>query len=312
MDKIHYSQRSDLYFPKGSGTILKNAEMKDYTSFKIGGPADLLAIPETEEQLSSILSWAADSKIPWLVLGAGANILVSDKGIRGLTILSSKLQNFSISRKPDNISLKIGAGMDVSRAAELCADEGLSGLDFLYGMPGSIGGAVWMNARCYGSEISSILKTVRCLSSSEGIHTYHFQEGDWDYKLSPFQNSDLIILAAEFRLSEEDPEIIRDRMKGHYNDRSTKGHFRHPSAGSTFKNNYDFGKPSGQIIDELNLRGKSIGDAQIAPYHGNIFINTGNATASDMKKLIDEVQKRVQDATGLYLHPEVQFIGDWD
>ncbi|GAB6088999.1 UDP-N-acetylmuramate dehydrogenase [Spirochaeta dissipatitropha] len=286
--------------------------MKDYTSFRIGGPADLLAIPETEEQLSSLINWAAGKKIPWLVLGAGANILVSDKGIRGLTILSSKLQNFTITRKREYISLEIGAGMDVSRAAELCADEGLAGLDFLYGMPGSIGGAVWMNARCYGSEISGILKTVRCISSSEGIHTYHFHEGDWDYKLSPFQKSGVVILAAEFHLTEEDPENIRKRMKGHYEDRNTKGHFRHPSAGSTFKNNYDFGKPSGQIIDELNLRGKSIGGAQIAPYHGNIFINKGDATAADMKKLIDEVQKTVQEATGLRLDPEVQFIGDWN
>jgi UDP-N-acetylmuramate dehydrogenase len=194
-------------------------------------------------------------------------------------------------------------------------------------MPGSIGGALWMNARCYGKSVSDVLVETEILDFSPGPkhaarrnggtdsaperRLIPFNAADFGYKKSPFQGRDVLILSGRFEFRPRPEAEIRREMEERRRDREEKGHYRYPSAGSVFKNNREFGKPTGKIIDELGLRGLASGGSQVAPFHGNIIINKGNATSSDIRSLIDEVAARVRAATGFILEPEILFAGDW-
>ncbi|MFW6362869.1 MAG: UDP-N-acetylmuramate dehydrogenase [Spirochaeta sp.] len=303
----------NIEVPAHLGAFQRNVPLAEHTTIQIGGPAEIFASPADTETLKAWIAWARSIDIPHWILGGGANILVSDKGFPGIVLSTRNLNHCRIdSRLNDGTCVvELGAGTEVSAACNWACENGLAGLDFLYAMPGTIGGAVWMNARCYGSEIAAILESVQYLDPEHGLKEYHFRETDWAYKHSPFQAASMVLLSARFRLHAGDPQAIRQRMQQFRSDRTEKGHFRFPSAGSTFKNNYDYGKPTGIIIDELHLRGRKIGGAQIAPYHGNIFINTGNATATDMRRLITEVQEIARNTLGIDLEPEVLYVGDW-
>jgi UDP-N-acetylmuramate dehydrogenase len=209
--------------------------------------------------------------------------------------------------------LSFRSGTSVDEAVETAAEKGFSGLEFLAGMPGSIGGALWMNARCYGREIADVLAAAEIIDFSAGEpHIRQVPSGEgFSYKRSPFQGKDNFILTASFRLYPGESEKIRAEMRRNRQDRQDKGHYRYPCAGSAFKNNHDFGKPTGQIIDELGMRGLTLGGVQAAPFHGNIVINTGDAAASDIRALMDEIAARVQAQTGFILEPEILFVGEW-
>jgi UDP-N-acetylmuramate dehydrogenase len=194
------------------------------------------------------------------------------------------------------------------------ARQGLSGLEFLAGMPGTLGGAVWMNARCYEKSLSDVLSAVEVLTpegKAAGSRWVPRRPGDFGYKRSPFQGGEDLILGALLGVTWGDPESIRRAMAEHRGDRERKGHYRCPSAGSVFKNNRDFGTSTGRIIDELGLRGLRLGGAQVAPWHGNIIINTGNARAADIRSLTDLVAGRVKAERGLELEREILFVGEW-
>jgi UDP-N-acetylmuramate dehydrogenase len=191
--------------------------------------------------------------------------------------------------------------------AEEAAEAGLS-FEYFAGMPGTVGGAVWMNARCYDHSVSDYLVSVKLLSRDGLQKDYRFRAEDFGYKHSPFQNGDNIIIEGTFRLPKKDRQAIRDTMNWCRQDRESKGHYRFPSAGSAFKNNRAFGKPSGKIIDELGLCGFSRGGAQVAPWHGNIIINRGNASASEIKMLCNDIQTKVKEKTGFELESEILFI----
>jgi UDP-N-acetylmuramate dehydrogenase len=247
--------------------------------------------------------------IPVFVLGGGANILVSDDGIRGI-VLDTGGWKGEAGRGPGRMVFRSGTGLD--EAAEIAAAAGLSGLEFFAGMPGSVGGAVWMNARCYGRDTAGVLAETEVLDfsvSPPSIQRPPAVIAEFGYKRSPFQGLDVLILSAAFNLVPKDPALIRTEMESFRSDRESKGHYRFPSAGSVFKNDEGFGKPTGKIIDELGLRGLQIGGAQVAPWHGNMIINTGNATSADIRNLADEVAARVKAATGLVLEPEILYIG---
>jgi UDP-N-acetylmuramate dehydrogenase len=168
-----------------------------------------------------------------------------------------------------------------------------------------------MNARCYGKSVSGILRETEVLDM-EGIRRISYRAEDFDYKKSPFQDRRTLILGAVLALTEGDAGKIRQEMAGHIRDREEKGHYRYPSAGSAFKNNRAFGKPTGQIIDELGLRGLRVGEAQVACWHGNIVVNRGRAQASDVRALLDQVAARVRAERGLELEPEILLVGDWE
>ena len=286
--------------------------MRNHTSFRVGGPADIYVEPRKREDLETVLREADATGIPVFILGGGANILVSDRGIRGLVVNLSGLRAIEITGN----TRRAEAGRPVSDAAETAAAAGLAGLDFLYAMPGSVGGAVWMNARCYEGSVSDVLETVRYVD--EDIRVREAGRGDaafmngFGYKKSPFQGTRRVILEAVFELRREPRESIRARMLEIRRDRTAKGHFIAPSAGSVFKNNRDFGEPSGAIIDRLGFRGYSQGGAAVSPIHANIIINSGNATAADIRRLIETIGERVRRELGYTLEREVLYVGDWD
>jgi len=290
--------------------------MAELSTFKAGGPADCWLRPCGEgfpAFTASLIAAARAAGIPVFILGGGANILAADAGIRGIVLDTGGWVGETGQEREGILQFRAGTSLD--SAAEIAANVGLSGLEFLTGMPGSIGGAVWMNARCYGREIADVLVETEVINFTEsGQPQFTLMPADkneFGYKKSPFQSRDIFILSASLRLTDGNSQDIRALMEANRADREAKGHYRYPSAGSVFKNNPNFGKPTGKIIDELGLCGLQKGGAQVAPWHGNIIVNTGGATASDIRALIDEVVARVKAATGFILEPEILFVGDW-
>lgn len=292
-----------------SGEVKTAEPMSVHTTFKTGGNADLYVRPASEEDLLTILEACRRYRVPFFILGGGANILVSDGGIEGCVIDMGELNSVSFK----GTVCMAESGSRISDAAERAAEKNLSGLDFIYAMPGSTGGAVWMNARCYGTSISDILHRVRYID--ENLKIRYLERDDirssFSYKKSFFQGTGNIILSAEFLLKEGSRIDIQKNMRNHELDRNKKGHFLYPSAGSVFKNNRDFGRPTGVILDSLGLKGKSVGDARVADFHGNIIVNNGRASSKDVKDLIDVCYTEAKMKLGIELECEIQFIGRW-
>jgi UDP-N-acetylmuramate dehydrogenase len=307
-----------------SGDIRCDEPMAAHTTFKVGGPADLWVRPVGDcfpGFAAALLSRARALGIPLFVLGGGANLVAADAGIRGIVLDTSGWTGVD-GGDPGRLeaphrALVVRAGTAVDDAVESAAERGWGGLEFLAGMPGAIGGAVWMNARCYDRQVSDVLIRTELLDFNPPDGSFHrvwvpCVPGEFSYKRSPFQTRDALILSACFSLETREAGETRREMEAHKRDREEKGHYRYPSAGSVFKNSRRFGKPTGKIIDELGLRGYSVGGAQVAPWHGNIIINTGNATAADIRELTDRVAEKVGDALGVVPEPEILFVGDWE
>jgi UDP-N-acetylmuramate dehydrogenase len=290
------------------GTLRVEEPMHRHTTFEVGGPAELYVRPRSESDVQRIIRAAGDTGAPIFTLGGGSNILVSDRGVRGIVM---DMRDFSDTRR-EGRKFTSGAGLAISDAAERAAEEGLAGLHFLYAMPGSVGGAVWMNARCYGSSIVDVLEEVSVVSETGELESYVPKDEDFGYKRSPFQGRNAVIIEASFRLTPADTAEIRAEMDGYYADREGKGHFAAPSAGSVFKNNRAFGSPTGALVDTLGLRGTQIGGARLSDRHANIIVNTGGASATDILRLIELIERRVHEELGLELEREVLLVGDWE
>jgi len=313
-DKIEKIINQCLELYPNEAEICYDDLMSEHTTFNVGGPADCRICPQMENFssfTSALIQRAKAEGIPVFILGGGANIVVSDKGIRGIVFDICAWKGASVI--DGAVSFNSGTSMD--EAAEFAESRGLSGLEFLAGMPGTIGGAVYMNARCYGSEISDVLAWTQIIDfGAAGDPEEKRMPADksaFGYKISPFQGKDnLLIMSAAFNLKPADTAEIKNKMEKNRQDRKKKGHYRFPCAGSAFKNNHEFGKPTGQIIDELGLKGLQKGGAQIAPFHGNIIINTGGATAADIRALMGEVSAKVKEKTGFVLESEILFVGE--
>lgn len=291
--------------------------MSGHTSFRIGGPADALVFPESGQRLALLAREASEKGIPFTIIGAGANLLVSDSGIRGIVASTSFMTGISQEAGPgEAVIIKAGAGYPVRKLVDFCIDNSLAGMEFAAGLPGSVGGAVFMNARCYEREFADILKRVEWVSPcGKGPESgfLEIERENWSYKNTPFMpgatHGKTIIASAEFILHRGDREELRKKALGFEADRRQKGHFDYPCAGSMFKNNRAFGRPTGKILDELGFRGKRIGDAMVSPKHANIFVNAGRASASDMLRLVEEAKDAALKAYGFELEPEVIFLG---
>lgn len=282
--------------------------MSQHSSFRTGGSADLYIRPASEEDLLRSLELLRSEGIPRFFLGGGANILVSDKGIRAAVV---DLGALSLIRTGDNL-LWAECGVMIDDLCDTAAKAGLSGLEFLAGMPGSLGGAVWMNARCYGSSISERLKNVRYIAEDGQLREERMESSQFSYKHSPFQDRpESLILSAELNLKPGKKETIETEMEQHREDRKKKGHYRYPCAGSVFKNNRSFGAPSGVLLESLGLKGVHRGGAQISDFHANIIINRDHASADDIRFLVELCRKKAQTELGIELEPEIRFIGDW-
>lgn len=324
--------------------------MARHTTFRIGGPADVFARPRSPEALAALLAGAWKEGIPFQIIGGGANLLVSDAGLRGIVVSTELLRTHrfegeaqragispgdspagSGSTAGGGATLHAGAGLPVVELLRLALEAGLSGLEFAAGLPGSVGGAVYMNARSYDREFADVMTGVRYLEAdaagcpgkpgspvfpaSPTFVRCGIERADWSYKRTPFMpggaRSGAVIVEAAFRLVPADPERILAHMKELEADRVAKGHFDYPSAGSMFKNDRSFGRPTGKILDELGFRGRRVGDAMVSPKHANIFVNAGHASAAEMLALIEAAQDAARAAFGIELEPEVVRLGDF-
>lgn len=288
--------------------VLVREDMKKHTTFKTGGEAEVFIKAHNIDDIKKVTNICKEKSIPLFILGGGANILVSDKGIPGVTLFLGELADYTIS----NSEIVAQAGISVNTMCEAALDHKLSGLEYIYGMPGSLGGALWMNARCYGEEISDSFLWGEYINSSGEIIRIEKDPQDWDYKKSPFQIKDIVILRAAFKLKESEPDSIKEKMMANFKDRRDKGHFKYPCAGSVFKNNRDFGAPSGKIIEDCGIKGLTKGGAQISEFHGNIIVNRDNATSSDINYLIETCIDKVKEKFGFQLEPEVLKVGNWE
>lgn len=290
------------------GDMMIHAPLGNRTTFKTGGSADLLLIPYDYESIVYIRQLCLENDIPLFILGGGSNVLISDRGVRGITL---SLESFQDIKREDK-ALIAQAGVTVNSLVNFARDCRLAGLEFLNRLPGTLGGAIYMNARCYGSEISQKIDWVEYIDTDNRIIRKNGRDLLWDYKKSSFQKDHTIILRAQFILERGDEGRIDMIMKEIANDRIAKGHFNAPCAGSTFKNNRTFGVPSGKIIDDCHLKGHTLGGAQVSPWHGNIIINRNKASAQELSDLIDYVKETVYIKTGFQLEPEVIRVGEWE
>jgi UDP-N-acetylmuramate dehydrogenase len=286
--------------------LLFDEPLSMHTSFKIGGPAPVFARPGNTVQAREIFSVCLENNLRWYAVGHGSNVLVSDKGLPGVVISFEELKGVTV----NGTRVRALSGTRLSDVVEEAQARGLGGLHPFHAMPGSVGGAIWMNARCYGASISDILESVQVLDRAARIETIPVNRDDFSYKKSPFQGRDLLILEGTFRLAAADPGSLRGRMDEIFADRVNKGHFLYPCAGSVFKNNRDFGRPTGELIDSLGLKGYSIGGARVSERHANIIINTGSARARDVKRLVEYIQRRVRERYGFELEREIIYLGE--
>lgn len=290
----------------GSDNVRLHEPMKKHTTFRIGGPADYYLCPHSTEELQKILQICKKNKMEFFVLGNGSNLLVSDKGYRGVVIQLWK--NFSdIVTKEDTITVKAGALL--SKVAAEALEEGLTGMEFASGIPGTIGGAVVMNAGAYGGEMKDIIKEVTVLTKEGDILTISKEEMNFGYRTSVVKEKGYVVISVVLQLKKGDRAEIRKVMDDLKERRVTKQPLDMPSAGSTFKR--PEGYFAGKLIMDAGLRGFSVGGAQISEKHCGFVVNKGDATAADVLGLIKEVQKRVQEKFGVALEPEVKFLGEF-
>jgi UDP-N-acetylmuramate dehydrogenase len=282
--------------------------LASHTSFRIGGPAEVFVAPRTLQEVTEVLSVALKEDIPYFVLGEGANILVSDRGIRGFVIDMSHFDEIAF----NGTLVTAMAGAPMTRVVEKAVESGLAGIEAFAHMPGSIGGSVWMNARCYGVSVSDVLEFVELVDRDSRAKRLPVEKEQFDYKKSPFQPMQAIIIGGGFRLHSGDPKRLTAEMEHYRQDRERKGHFLYPCAGSVFKNNRAFGAPTGRLIDELGLKGYSVGGARISEKHANIIVNDDGATAADVRNLVEYVKQRVKAAYGFQLEEELLYVGEWE
>jgi UDP-N-acetylmuramate dehydrogenase len=292
---------------KIAGVVQPGEPMAGHTSFHIGGPADLFVAPTSAAELDGILATCKRQSVPCFFLGGGTNLLVADNGIRGVVLDVSLLSGMQV----QGTLVSALAGTPVTELSQFAQGKGLTGLEFAYALPGSVGGAVWMNARCYEREVSEALEFVDYIDADLTQRRLLMDRREWSYKRSPFQQMRGLILRAGFRLAPGNPERMQSEMDGHREDRVKKGHFLFPCAGSIFKNNRAFGAPTGKLVDSLGLKGRRIGGAQIAPFHGNIIVNTGGASARDVLGLIQLIEEEVARNLGFTLEREVLMVGQF-
>lgn len=285
--------------------LLLAEPMTKHTSFHIGGPAELMAQPQSEEELQSLLLKAAEAAVPVTLVGNGSNLLVRDKGIRGLVIkLGSMLRDIKVS---GNV-LTFGSGVSLAQASKKAAELGLSGMEFAVGIPGSIGGAVYMNAGAYDGEMAKVVKSVRVMDAAGEVSELSAGELDFGYRHSALQGSGKIVTSVTVELSAGDKQAIAEKMADFSNRRITKQPLELPSAGSMFKR--PPGYFAGTLIDQTGLKGYTVGGAQVSTKHAGFVVNIGGATAADVLQLISDVQAKVFAAHGVHLEPEVLVLGE--
>lgn len=289
----------------GAQNLKINEEMKNHTTFKVGGSADILVLPDNAEKLCNIVRLCIREQIPYFNMGNGSNLIVRDKGIRGIVI--KLFDNFNKYEVRDNI-IEAEAGILLSRISNVALEHGLSGLEFASGIPGTLGGAVAMNAGAYGPEMKDVVIKTEYMDQSGNIHVVNGTEHEFGYRTSFIQKSGGIVLKSQMKLTKSDTKEIK-KLMGELNKRRKESQpLELPSAGSIFKRPEGF--YTGRLIEDCGLKGFSIGGAQVSNKHCGFIVNTGNATANDIISLIKYVQTTVKSKFGVELQTEVKIVGE--
>ncbi len=291
------------FIPKEN--IYINEPMNKHTSFKIGGPAECFIKIKTIEQLRNILEYEKKDNIPLTVIGNGSNLLVSDDGIKGI-VLKIEIEKIDEHIQNDEILITVGSGIKLGTIAQKCLKEEIAGFEFASGIPGTIGGAIRMNAGAHGSEMKDIVKTVTYMTRDGEVHTITNEQAKFEYRKSLFAEKDYIILEVEMQLKKGNAEEIKEKMTEYATYRKEKQPIEYPSAGSTFKRGTDF--VTAKLIDECGLKGYQIGGAQISEKHAGFIINKNNATAQDVIKLMEYTKEQVYKKFGKKIEQEIEII----
>jgi UDP-N-acetylmuramate dehydrogenase len=279
--------------------------LSEHTTFKVGGPADVLVFPQSIGEIQQLIKTCRSEDIPYVILGLGSNILFRDKGFRGVVIkLGHSLKSLYISGE----EIMAEAGIRLSELSKKAAANSLSGLEFAEGIPGSVGGAVVMNAGAYNGEMSQVLTAVSALDKNGELRTFRPEEMALGYRSSIFQNGDWVVVSALMKLSPAKRTEIEAKMKEFARLRREKQPLDLPSAGSTFKR--PTGIYVGPLIEKMGLKGYRIGDAQVSTKHAGFIVNCGQACAQDIIDLIKHIQQRAYDEYNIILEPEVRIIGE--
>lgn len=276
--------------------------MAKHTSFRIGGSVEVMAFPKTADELSKLLKTSALLDCKPVILGAGTNVLAPDEGMRGLVVcLKDCLDGME---QVDETTVRVTAGVTMTRAAVFAANLGLSGLEFAHGIPGTVGGGVYMNAGAYGGEICQVCKSVEVMDMQGDIRTFLNEEMGFSYRHSVLEEQSGIVISADFVLTKKPTEEIREKMKELMGKRSASQPLDKPSAGSAFKR--PVGGYAAALIDQAGLKGFQVGGAAISTKHAGFAVNLGGATAADVKELLRQVSDKVYENSGIRLEPEVR------
>lgn len=290
----------------GEDRVFTEEAMSQHTTFKIGGPADYFLMPDKGEDVGRVIKICKEKEIPYFILGNGSNLLVGDGGYRGAVIQIYRNMS-SVTVEGNEITAQAGALLSAVAAA--AKNASLTGFEFAGGIPGTIGGAVVMNAGAYGGEMKDVLTEVTVMNAEGDIFTLPTEELELGYRTSIIKTAGYIVLEAKIRLKEGDPEVIRETMKDLTIRRTTKQPLEYPSAGSTFKR--PEGYFAGKLIMDSGLAGYQVGGAQVSEKHCGFVINAGDATARDVRTLMDNVMDIVYKKYGVTLEPEVKFLGEF-
>lgn len=297
-------QNSNLTIPKDN--ILYNEDMKKHTTFKIGGPAECFIKIKTKEELKEILKFAKKNNIEITILGNGSNILVLDGGIDGIT-LTIQIEYINIEQNNGKYKIHVSSGYKLSKFAQICLKNEITGFEELSGIPGTIGGAVSMNAGAHGKEMKDIVEKIKCVDINGDEKEFLNKEAKFDYRKSIFKGNSYIVTEVVLNLEKGKKEEIKAKMNEYAQYRKTRQPIEYPSAGSTFKRGKDF--ITAKLIDDAGLKGYSIGDAVVSTKHSGFVINKGNASAKDVIDLVKHIKKTVEEKFNKKIELEIEVVG---
>ncbi len=278
-----------------------------YTTYGVGGPAAMALFPVSIMEVQHIMQILRHHDVTPVIIGGGSNVLISDRGIDAVVLFTGSLDACVVKGS----IMRCSAGAQARDVADKALEAGLSGAEFLGGLPGTIGGAAYMNARAFGQEMSQIMVSAMVVTLEGRLQRLDLSPGDFAYKSSPFKKRKDTIVAVELALTPDEPEEIAARMEQQRQHRERNGEHLYPSCGCVFKNPLHTGRSAGRIIDELGLKGTRNGHAWVHDGHANFIVHDGRATASEIRQLMEQVRRTVAEQTGITLEYEVEFLGEW-
>lgn len=287
--------------------IYKNEPMSKHTSFKIGGNADVFVKITTIDDLKAVLEFTNEKKIPLTIIGNGTNLLVQDGGIRGI-VIKLELKDFKIKRMANEVQITVESGMSLAMLSSIAIKEELTGFEFAAGIPGTVGGALRMNAGCYGSEMKDVVVKSRYMTKDGKIKTLDLKDHKFEYRNSIFSKKDYIIVDTTISLQKGNVKDIKAKIEEYNTSRREKQPLDYPSAGSTFKRIE--GIPTAKLIDDAGLKGYNVGDAEVSRKHAGFIINKGKATAQDVLDLVEYVKKQVKEKFNVDIQLEILVLGE--